>query len=217
MSTIRSVQSLPISQLLLDLLESHGFRYVSDLKDIKPFDLVSELGVSPSVAMTILETAKRSISTSSTSTDNISEDLASRTVTNSIKTTAKDLLVKYTTKNRPIITFCKSLDAILGGGVQIGQITEFCGVPGIGKTQLAIQLALNVQIAELFGGNSGESVYIDTEGSFMPERAAEMATELSTHLRKIAKISENRKVEGYQAVKVAAESLTMERFLLISS
>eukprot|EP01036_Dinobryon_divergens_P031426 gene31426-40820_t len=215
MSTIRSVQSLPISQSLLDKLESHGFRYVSDLKDVKPFDLVSELGVSPSIAMSILETAKQSLlSTTSTSAENIVvDDFASKPVINSVKITAKDLLTKYTTKNRPIITFCKSLDAILGGGVQIGQITEFCGVPGIGKTQLAIQLALNAQIAEVFGGNAGEAVYIDTEGSFMPERAAEMATELSSHLRKIAKISESRKIENFASQKVAAESLTMERFL----
>lgn len=215
MSTIRSVQSLPISQSLLDKLESHGFRYVSDLKDVKPFDLVSELGVSPSIAMSILETAKQSLlSTTSTSAENIVvDDFASKPVINSVKITAKDLLTKYTTKNRPIITFCKSLDAILGGGVQIGQITEFCGVPGIGKTQLAIQLALNAQIAEVFGGNAGEAVYIDTEGSFMPERAAEMATELSSHLRKIAKISESRKIENFASQKVAAESLTMERFV----
>ena len=211
MSTIRSIQSLPISQPLLDQLESHGFRCVSDLKDMKPFDLVSELGVSPSAAMSILDTVKLSLSTTSASAEGIPDDFGSKPVINSVKTTAKDLLIKYTTKNRPIITFCKSLDSILGGGVQIGQITEFCGVPGIGKTQLAIQLALNTRIAEVFGGNSGESVYIDTEGSFMPERAAEMATELSSHLLRIAKISESRKIDNYATQKVAAESLTMER------
>ena len=37
---------------------------------------------------------------------------------------------------RRIITFCSDLDAILGGGVPTGQVTEFCGVPGVGKTQL---------------------------------------------------------------------------------
>jgi RAD51-like protein 2 len=37
----------------------------------------------------------------------------------------------------------------------------------VGKTQLAIQLAVDVQIPELFGGNGGEAIYIDTEGSFM--------------------------------------------------
>ncbi len=37
---------------------------------------------------------------------------------------------------RRIITFCAELDVVLGGGVATGQITEFCGVPGVGKTQL---------------------------------------------------------------------------------
>ena len=38
--------------------------------------------------------------------------------------------------SRRIITFCPELDGILGGGVAAGQITEFCGPPGIGKTQV---------------------------------------------------------------------------------
>lgn len=35
-----------------------------------------------------------------------------------------------------IITFCSALDNILGGGVQLTKITEICGAPGVGKTQL---------------------------------------------------------------------------------
>lgn len=35
-----------------------------------------------------------------------------------------------------IITFCSALDNILGGGVQLTKITEVCGAPGVGKTQL---------------------------------------------------------------------------------
>lgn len=45
--------------------------------------------------------------------------------------------------------------------------TELCGVPGIGKSQLCMQFALDVQIPELFGGNGAETVYIDTEGSLV--------------------------------------------------
>lgn len=40
-------------------------------------------------------------------------------------------------KNRvSIVTFCEQLDEMLGGGVATGKITEFCGPPGIGKTQM---------------------------------------------------------------------------------
>lgn len=35
---------------------------------------------------------------------------------------------------------------MLGGGVPTGAVTEFCGAPGLGKTQIGIQLAVNVQI-----------------------------------------------------------------------
>jgi RAD51-like protein 2 len=39
-------------------------------------------------------------------------------------------------KEKPIITFSKSIDCMLGGGIPIGQITEFTGVPGIGIIRL---------------------------------------------------------------------------------
>ncbi len=37
----------------------------------------------------------------------------------------------------PVIpTSCSALDKLLGGGVACGRVLEFCGVPGVGKTQL---------------------------------------------------------------------------------
>ena len=35
-----------------------------------------------------------------------------------------------------IVTFCRQLDDLLGGGIALRQITEVCGAPGVGKTQL---------------------------------------------------------------------------------
>jgi RAD51-like protein 2 len=49
-----------------------------------------------------------------------------------------------------------------------------------------MQLALNVQIPHVLSGNGGEAVYIDTEGSFLVERLAEMAHEISTHLKRMS-------------------------------
>ncbi|KAK9821889.1 hypothetical protein WJX74_010370 [Apatococcus lobatus] len=60
---------------------------------------------------------------------------------------------------RRIINFCNDADQILGGGVALGQLTEICGVPGVGKTQLGIQLAVDVQIPYAFGGIGGTAVY----------------------------------------------------------
>ncbi len=66
----------------------------------------------------------------------------------------------------------------------------------IGKTQLSMQLACNVQIPEIFRGAGGESIYIDTEGSFMPERAYEIASELSNHLKRMARTNRDRSQEA---------------------
>lgn len=51
------------------------------------------------------------------------------------KCTALELLEEEQTQGF-IITFCSALDNILGGGVQLTKITEICGAPGVGKTQL---------------------------------------------------------------------------------
>lgn len=69
-----------------------------------------------------------------------------------------------------------------------------------------------MQIPEVFNGNGGEAVYIDTEGSFLPERAAEMAAELSLHLQKLSKMT-GRRQDIALGQLAAAENMTMERFL----
>jgi len=88
-----------------------------------------------------------------------------------------------------IITFCRGLDALLGGGIRLGEMVEFCGVPGVGKTQLAMQLCVDVQIPEAFQGAGGEAVYIDTEGSFMVERVQQIAEAVGVHLQRICRRS----------------------------
>jgi DNA repair protein RadA len=74
-----------------------------------------------------------------------------------------------------ITTGAKSLDELLGGGVETQAITEFSGEFGSGKTQLAHQIAVNIQLAPAQGGLTGEVVYIDTESTFRPERIVDMA------------------------------------------
>mmetsp|Transcript_10427 Transcript_10427/g.43194 ORF Transcript_10427/g.43194 Transcript_10427/m.43194 type:complete len:121 (-) Transcript_10427:1897-2259(-) len=49
-------------------------------------------------------------------------------------------------KKLALVTFCKDLDDLLGGGIAVGEVTELCGCPGIGKTQTCIQLCASVQI-----------------------------------------------------------------------
>ena len=42
-------------------------------------------------------------------------------------------------------TGCPIMDQTLGGGIRLGQITELYGESGCGKTQLCVQMALEVQ------------------------------------------------------------------------
>ncbi|KAI5647379.1 hypothetical protein M9H77_33384 [Catharanthus roseus] len=84
---------------------------------------------------------------------------------------------------KSITTSCSDLDEILGGGINCKEVTEIGGVPGIGKTQMGIQLAINVQIPAQYGGLGGKAVYIDTEGSFMVERALQIAEACIEDLR----------------------------------
>ncbi len=74
-----------------------------------------------------------------------------------------------------ITTNSKALDELLGGGVETQAITEFSGEFGTGKTQIAHQVAVAVQLPPAQGGLEGETVYIDTESTFRPERIVDMA------------------------------------------
>lgn len=74
-----------------------------------------------------------------------------------------------------ITTSCNALDELFGGGIETGAITELIGEYRTGKTQIAHQACLNVQLPTEKGGLAGKALYIDTEGTFRPERLAQMA------------------------------------------
>ncbi|XP_076051168.1 DNA repair protein RAD51 homolog 3-like isoform X2 [Oratosquilla oratoria] len=86
-----------------------------------------------------------------------------------------------------VVTFSRALDEVLGGGVSLRTLTELAGCPGIGKTQLCLQLCVSVQIPVSAGGVDGEAVYIDTEGSFTVGRLKDMASSASEHVKVFAK------------------------------
>ncbi len=73
-----------------------------------------------------------------------------------------------------ISTGSPALDKIIGG-VETQGITETFGEFGSGKSQIAHQLCVNVQLPPEQGGLGGKAVYIDTENTFRPERVAQMA------------------------------------------
>jgi len=90
--------------------------------------------------------------------------------------------VHYTT------TGSNALNTLLGGkGIESKSITECYGAFGSGKTQLGLTLAVNVQFPKEVGGNNGKAVYIDTEGTFRPDRIRQIAAGLGANSEKVLK------------------------------
>ena len=99
--------------------------------------------------------------------------------------------LEYAKKRKEIFnitTGSKNLDALLGGkGIETKAITEAFGAYGSGKTQLALSLAVQVQLPLAQGGANGKAVYIDTEGTFRPERIRQIAEALGANPEKVLK------------------------------
>lgn len=74
-----------------------------------------------------------------------------------------------------LTTGSKALDKLLGGGLETQAITEAHGAFGSGKSQLAHQLAVTVQLPKEKGGFGGKALFVDTEQTFRPERIRDMA------------------------------------------
>lgn len=76
---------------------------------------------------------------------------------------------------KKITTGCLNLDELLAGGLETGAVIELFGEYRTGKTQIAHQLCVNVQLPYEDGGLEGTALYIDTEGTFRPERIIQMS------------------------------------------
>jgi len=96
-----------------------------------------------------------------------------------------NLLYKQRQNVGKITTCSQNLDNLLGGGIEAQAITEVFGEFRTGKTQIAHQLAVCVQMPPEKGGLNGSAIYIDSEGTFRPERIVQMATALGLDPDKI--------------------------------
>jgi DNA repair protein RadA len=84
-------------------------------------------------------------------------------------------------------TGSQELDDLLGGGAETGSVIEFFGEFRTGKTQIMHQLCVNVQLPQEKGGLEARALYIDTEGTFRPERIIQMAEGLDLDYKKVLK------------------------------
>ncbi|XP_064620780.1 DNA repair protein RAD51 homolog 3-like isoform X1 [Lineus longissimus] len=185
----RELSTFPFPPAFRMKLTSAGFTTVEDLKDVKPVELSKELKISKDEALEIIQLVR---------------EKPNGDVPQSM--TAFEMLQDEQFQQN-IVTFSEKLDELLGGGVPVTKITELCGAPGVGKTQICMQLSVDVQIPEAFGGIGGEAVYIDTEGSFIVERLADIAKATVKHCQHISTLEKNKEQED------ALEKFTMEDIL----
>jgi DNA repair protein RadA len=89
--------------------------------------------------------------------------------------TAMELFEKRS-KAKRITTGSKNIDKLLGGGIETQAMTEFIGEFGAGKSQISMQLCITSQQPTEQGGLGGKVLFIDTEGTFSPERIHSIAT-----------------------------------------
>lgn len=72
-------------------------------------------------------------------------------------------------------TGSRELDNLLAGGIETGSITELFGEFRTGKTQICHTLCVTSQLSVDQGGGEGKALYIDTEGTFRPDRLVAIA------------------------------------------
>ncbi|PKP56936.1 MAG: DNA repair and recombination protein RadA [Candidatus Altiarchaeales archaeon HGW-Altiarchaeales-2] len=160
-----SLRDLPgVGSKMADTLKEAGYYTPTSIAMASCSSLEALEGISELTAKRIIEAAKDHL------------NLGIKTANEFMKTRATR---GYVTTNS------KALDQMLGGGIEQGVLTEFFGDFGSGKTQIAEECAVTVQLPYEKGGLDGKCVYVDTEGSFRPERIKQMATALGLDVEKV--------------------------------
>jgi len=143
-----------IGPATLSKLREAGYDTLESLAVVPPRELAELTGLSLERAIEITSTARKALGVTFM--------------------TAEEFYKKRQTIGR-ISTGSRALDNLLGGGIETKAVTELIGEFGSGKTQLCHQLSVNVQLPKEKGGLNGKAAYIDTEGTFRPERIIQMA------------------------------------------
>ena len=101
------------------------------------------------------------------------EDIMSKTKGSGFN---KSILALEKRKNLTLITTgSRDLDDLLRGGMETSSITELFGEFRTGKSQICHTLCVTSQLHKKDGGGGGKAMYIDTEGTFRPERLIPIA------------------------------------------
>lgn len=164
---------------------------ISEKEEVEEVGLPKLPGVGPTISKRLKEAGYRTVEAIAVAT---AAELASavdigQATAQKIITAAREILeIGFETADKTyekriknvqrVTTGSRRLDELLGGGIETQSITEVFGAFRSGKTQLAHQLSVNVQLPPEKGGLNAAAIYIDTEGTFRPERIYQMASAL---------------------------------------
>ena len=183
-----------------------GFSSVHEVCHLSAMELSREIRSSPEEAQYVIDVAKaKALGASS----NLGTPVTFRTA-----------LSLFENPGEKIPLGIPRLDEALGGGVRSGQVTEICGPPGAGKTQISMLLAAMA----LKSDPNCSVLYIDTEGSFVPERVEDIAAKVAAPeclpnqvLSQIQYVRVHTHVEQLAVLNDLADHLDMHRNVSPSS
>jgi DNA repair protein RadA len=188
-----------INIVLLYILKRLNLHIIEGLKMSSPTELEDLPGVGPAIAKKLSEAGYRSPEAVAVATPKelaAAADIGESTATRIIEAAREMLNIGFVSaqefleqrkKISTITTGTKNLDQLLGGGIETRGITEFFGEFRTGKTQICLQLSVTVQLPEERGGLNGEAIYIDTEGTFRPERLVQIALKFELDPKEVLK------------------------------
>ncbi|MDH3617910.1 MAG: AAA family ATPase [Nitrosopumilus sp.] len=107
-----------------------------------------------------------------------------------------------------ISTGLQKLDKFLSGGIPSGAITDIYGANGTGKTQLLLQISINVI------KNGGNILYLDTTGGFRPERILEMQKNQNLEINILDKITVSRITNTFEQIN-SIKNIKQGKFSLV--
>ena len=153
-SEIDKLQSFGINAGDLNKLKSAGLCTVLGIMMTTKKDLISIKGLSDAKVEKILEAAQKCESVNFMTGNQLKDK--------------RQMVFKITTGS-------SVLDTLIGGGVESMSITEAFGEFRCGKTQIALTLCVTAQLPRSLNGGSGKVAFIDTEGTFRPDRITQIA------------------------------------------
>lgn len=169
--------SLPVEELveaeddvpysLIEKLQDSGIN-AADLKKLKD----AGFNTSQSVAFTM---RKELLSIKGLSDQKVDKIIEAARKSSHVGFVTCTQLVSQMSSRFHLSTGAGKLDQMLGGGVESCSITEIFGEFRCGKTQLCHSLSVMSQLPSKMGGANGKVVYIDTEGTFRPDRIRQIA------------------------------------------